>query len=108
MALNFPAVQEKLKSRAVWIGFAAEFVATTIFVFNVIAANLSWNRPTFSVLHIAVTVGLSITVLATSIGHLTGGQINPVVSLSFMTTKRIHPIDGTLYIFGQFLGGRYD
>lgn len=106
MALNLADIRAKLKSRAVWIGFTAEFLATTIFVFNVVGANLSWNGAVFSVHHTAATIGFSITVLATSIGHLTGGQINPVVSLSFITTKRIHPIDGILYICGQFLGGK--
>lgn len=106
MTLNLPDIQEKLKSRTLWIGFAAEFLATTIFVFNVVGANLSWNSSSFSVLHIAVTIGFSIAVLAAAIGHLTGGQINPVVSLSFIATKRIHPIDGALYICGQLIGGK--
>lgn len=96
----------KDKFRRLWVGFAAELLATCFFVFNVVGATLmnpSWPAP--NVLHIAITAGLSTTVLATAIGHLTGGQINPVVSLSFTLTQRIHPIDGLVFVFAQLLGG---
>ncbi|KAK3754466.1 hypothetical protein QZH41_006770 [Actinostola sp. cb2023] len=65
------SVKDKLRSRRLWVGFAAEFLATALFVFLVVGATLSWNTSP-SVIHIAVTVGLSIAVLAAAIGHLTG------------------------------------
>ncbi|KAK3754467.1 hypothetical protein QZH41_006771 [Actinostola sp. cb2023] len=65
------SIKDKLRSRRLWVGFAAEFLATALFVFLVVGATLSWNTSP-SVIHIAVTVGLSIAVLAAAIGHLTG------------------------------------
>jgi hypothetical protein len=105
-SVNPKTLKEKLRDRQLWVGFAAEFLATAVFVFMVCGATLRWSSSSPFVLHIALTVGLSIATLASTIGHITGGQINPVVTLGFIVTRRLHPLKGFLIIVGQFLGGK--
>lgn len=92
----------ELKKRQFWVGCAAELMATTLFVFLVCASTL--GQPS-SVSHIASTAGLSITTLALCIGHITGGQLNPVVPFALMATRKLGVLKGVFYAMSQFLGG---
>jgi len=40
-----------------------------------------------------------------TIGHLSGGLINPVVSIALMATRKISILEGVFYTLAQFLGG---
>jgi aquaporin PIP len=46
-----------------------------------------------------------ITTLAFAIGDLSGGHMNPAVTVSMLATKNISPIRGCLYIVSQCVGG---
>lgn len=77
-----------------------------MFVFLVCGSAL--NRPSSAdfVVHISFTAGLSIATLAMTIGHLSGGLINPVVSIALTATRKISILEGVFYTLAQFLGGR--
>lgn len=95
-----------LRKRKFWICVGGEFFATTMFVFLVCGSAL--NRPSSAdfVVHISFTAGLSIATLAMTIGHLSGGLINPVVSIALTATRKISILEGVFYTLAQFLGGR--
>jgi aquaporin Z len=53
---------------------------------------------------IALAHGLAIGVMASAVGHISGGHFNPAVTLGFLVTRRITPMLAGVYWVAQFLG----
>jgi MIP family channel proteins len=53
---------------------------------------------------IALAHGLTIMVMAYSLGHVSGGHFNPAVTVPMLITKRIEPGKAVLYIAAQLAG----
>jgi len=90
---------------------AAEFVAMVLFVWSGTGAAVSSNRwinegenDPAALLGIAIAFGFTISVLAYGIGHISGGHINPAVTLAFMVLKKQSIVAGLLYMLAQFVG----
>jgi len=91
---------------------AAEFIATGMFVWGGCGAAISSNRWAVDSLligpsaltSIALGFGLSITVLAYMVGHISGGHINPAVTLAFMLLRLQSITAGLLFMVAQCLG----
>jgi aquaporin Z len=52
----------------------------------------------------SLSFGLAITVLAYGIGDISGGHINPAVTLSMVLTRNMTPSRGLAYFISQMLG----
>ena len=55
-------------------------------------------------LGISIAFGLSISVLAYGVGHISGGHINPAVTLAFMVLEKQSIVAGLLYMVAQCVG----
>ncbi|KAJ1444384.1 aquaporin-like protein [Pelagophyceae sp. CCMP2097] len=83
---------------------ASEFLAATLFVYiccgtaTGVAGTPGW------VLHVALTFGLTITVLAYTIGHHSGGQINCAVTLGLVLAGLKEPRQAALNAAAQLCG----
>jgi aquaporin Z len=53
---------------------------------------------------IALAHGLAIGVMASAVGHISGGHFNPAVTLGFLVARRIEPVLAVVYWAAQFLG----
>ena len=53
---------------------------------------------------VALAHGLAIGVMASAVGHISGGHFNPAVTLGFLVTRRIEPLLAGVYWVSQFLG----
>src|SRR5688500_15058194 len=53
---------------------------------------------------IAFAHGLTIAVMASAVGHISGGHFNPAVTLGFLVTRRIVPALAVVYWLAQFAG----
>jgi aquaporin TIP len=53
---------------------------------------------------IALAHGLAIGVMASAVGHISGGHFNPAVTLGFLVTRRIEPALAVVYWVAQFVG----
>lgn len=91
-----------------------EFVATTLFIFaGTLSATSTGHKlagmgeasDVARTLPIAMVFGVSIMVLAFSIGHLTGGHMNPAVSSLMLFRRQISPLKMICYWLAQFTGG---
>ncbi|KAH7692214.1 Major intrinsic protein [Dioscorea alata] len=88
----------------------AEFIATAIFVFAAEGSVLSlvkmemdtWTES--GLLVVAVAHGLAFTVAVAGAMNLSGGHVNPAVTLSLMITGRISVVRAVLYWVAQLLG----
>ena len=54
---------------------------------------------------IAVAHGSAIALLVSAIAHLSGGHINPAITLAAMLTNRVSIANGVSYVFAQLIGG---
>jgi len=85
----------------------AEFVGSGLFVYVACgaAANTSnFLTPGPVTIAIALAFGLTLFTLCFMIGHISGGHLNPVISIVFVALRKISKIRGVMYVLAQFLG----
>lgn len=94
-----------------WRATLAEFVGTLIFVFvsagAVVTSGLAQEDRALDparILVISLAHGLPIALLVGSLGSISGGHFNPVITLAFIITGRISIVRGIMYGLGQFFG----
>ena len=81
----------------------AEFVGTFALVF-VGAGSIVVAAPGGdALLAVALAHGLTIAVMASAVGHISGGHFNPAVTLGFLVTGRMAPALAAAYWLSQFL-----
>jgi len=85
----------------------AEFVGTFALIFfgaGAICAN-EMTKGGVGLLGIALAHGLAIGIMVTAIGHISGGHLNPAVTIGFWVTRKMSTFDALLYWFAQLAGG---
>lgn len=94
--------------------YTAEFIGTTLLVLfgcgtTVAAAALlgamGMLAPAFSTLTVAAAFGLAVAVLTLSFGKISGGHLNPAVSVALWVRGKMSVKDLLGYIIAQFAGG---
>lgn len=84
--------------------YIAEFIGTMILVIGgcgtaiLAGAKVGW-------LGVSLAFGLSLLVIAYAIGHVSGGHVNPAVTIGLALTGKFEKSKALGYIFAQFLGG---
>ena len=53
---------------------------------------------------IAICHGLAIAFLVMATAHISGGHLNPAVTLGIMLSRNIRPVRGLMYIIAQLIG----
>jgi aquaporin TIP len=84
----------------------AEFVGTFALVFvgaGSIATAGEIGDP--SLIGVALAHGLVIGVMASAVGHISGGHFNPAVTFGFLVTRRMAPALAAVYWVAQLVGG---
>lgn len=87
--------------------FIAEFIGTFALIFigagSIIASPASGSAMG-TLVGIALAHGLTIAVMGSSVGHISGGHLNPAVTVGMMATGKIDLPKGIGYIVSQVLG----
>jgi len=94
----------------------AEFIAMTLFVFvgcgSAVSSQINEQSSTnndqqtdifFDTLGVSLAFGIGIAVLAYTIAPISGGHINPAVTLAFVVLKKMSIVDGLMYMVVQFV-----
>ncbi|WP_295014867.1 MIP/aquaporin family protein [uncultured Microbacterium sp.] len=76
----------------------AEAISTFLFVFSIIGATNSKSPLA------ALAIGLALTVLVYASGHISGGHLNPAVSLGVLLRGRMTVVEFGVYVVSQFVG----
>lgn len=89
-----------------WQKYLAELVATFIFIF-ICAGSVLANWQTggsVGLLGIALASGLTLTAMIYSVFHISGGHLNPAVTIALLATGKIKPLNALGYVVSQMLG----
>lgn len=101
---------DELMKPAMVRAYVAEFLGTMFFVLIGTGAVIGVTAGTGSVdsgaiVAIAIAHGLGIALMVYVTAKISGGHINPAVTLAMIVTQRIKPGPGFVYIVAQVLGG---
>ncbi|CAL1528817.1 unnamed protein product [Lymnaea stagnalis] len=79
----------------------AEFLGVALFVF--IGCTSVYN--TQNIVGVAIAHGLTIALLVTATGAISGGQLNPAVTLALFISREITAVKALLFVLAQVVGG---
>lgn len=82
----------------------SEFIGTMLLTLICISTGLPIANKTVPDLNGALVAGFTIATLIVNFGHLSGAQLNPAVTVSFLVSSGIDLIRGCCYIGMQLLG----
>jgi aquaporin TIP len=90
-----------------WRAVAAEFIATGLFVFigtgTAVVVQATVADFGSQMIMISFAYGLALAVLIAATAHISGGHVNPAVSLSLALSGKIKVSTAALYIAGQLV-----
>ncbi|HEY8477414.1 MAG TPA: MIP family channel protein [Chloroflexota bacterium] len=85
----------------------AEFIGTFALIFigagSIVAAGIAGAAG--GLVGVALAHGLTIAVMVSALGHVSGGHFNPAVTFGFLVTGRLSPATCLVYWIAQLLGG---
>ena len=81
--------------------YISELIGTFVLVFVGTAAVTIAHA---NVVGIGLAFGLAVTIMAYSVGAISGGHFNPAVTLGMWINKRISGADAVYYVIFQFIG----
>ncbi|EDW01347.1 aquaporin AQPAn.G [Drosophila grimshawi] len=90
----------KSKDLRLWQALIAEFIGNLILNFFACGACTQQEDGTFK----ALAFGLGVFMAITIIGHLSGGHVNPAVTVAMLVAGRISVLRAVFYIVFQCLG----
>jgi aquaporin Z len=79
--------------------YVAEFVATFLLTLAVLTS-LTFSLP----LATPIAAGLTLMIMVYAIGPISGAHLNPAVTLSLLSIKKVSNLDAVLYIVAQLIG----
>lgn len=89
---------------------AAEFIGTFSVVFVAAGAICAdrylqlQNQPSFGLVGIALAYGLATAIMVVAFAHVSGGHLNPAVTIALWVTRRLGTLQSLFYCVAQLLG----
>lgn len=96
---------DDVRSLTFWKALFAEFLGTFILVLVAVGSTVQgWSKGELDIVQIALTFGLAVATAVWIIGHISGGHINPAVTIAMLVTRRISLIRAIMFIVCQCVG----
>lgn len=92
-----------------WRAVSGEYLSTVIFVLLSLGSTVNWaaeeeKPPPANVVLIALCFSLSIATMVQCFGHISGGHINPAVTVAMVITRKLSLAKALFYVVAQCLG----
>ncbi|GFO38635.1 Aquaporin [Plakobranchus ocellatus] len=94
---------EDLLTPNLWLALPAEMLGTL--AITLLGCGSWWRAFDENYTHVALTFGLTVATVVWIFNHISGGHVNPAVTLAALFTRRVSIIRGVLYIISQIIGG---
>lgn len=103
---------DDIKSLRFWKAVIAEFIGTLLLVMIGCGSFSAWETPNNGshisnaarIVQISLSFGFGIATLVWVFGHVSGGHLNPSVTMAFFITRRISLARAVMYVIGQCVG----
>jgi MIP family channel proteins len=88
----------------------AEFIGTFTLIFFSIGAICAdqylraAGQPAIGIVGTAIAYGLAYAIMISAVGHISGGHLNPAVTVGFWVTRRLNTLQALFYWIAQLLG----
>lgn len=94
----------ELRSSSFWRAVLAEFLGSLLYALLGLGASLRWAPGPPSVLGAALAFGLAQATLVQVLGHVSGGHVNPAITLAFLLASQLSLARALGYMLAQLLG----
>ncbi len=102
--LGMAAGVDDIRTASFWRAVVAEALGTLFLVFIGCGSCITWGEQRPTVVGIALCFGLAVATIVWSIGHVSGGHINPAVTGAFLITRKISLLRAVFYVIAQGAG----
>ena len=82
----------------------AEFVATFALIFVGAGASILAAIGSIDLLAVALAHGLVLAIMISGVGHISGGHVNPAVTIALWTAGKVATPRAAIYVVAQLLG----
>lgn len=100
---KFLGVKEIIKSKILFKQLIAEFLGTFLFLALVLSASLDYGNNKSNVV-VALANGFIVATVVQIFGHISGGHINPAVTVGALVCGHIKPLKAVCYVIMHVLG----
>ncbi|XP_054253092.1 aquaporin-6 [Indicator indicator] len=94
----------ELRSSSFWRAILAEFLGSLLYALMGLGASLRWVPGPPSVLGAALAFGLAQATVVQALGPVSGGHINPAITLAFLMASQLSLLRALGYLLAQLLG----
>ncbi|XP_066841833.1 lens fiber major intrinsic protein [Anser cygnoides] len=94
----------ELRSSSFWRAVLAEFLGSLLYALLGLGASLRWAPGPHGVLGAALAFGLAQATLVQALGHVSGGHLNPAITLAFLLASQLSLPRALGYLLAQLLG----
>jgi aquaporin-4 len=104
---------DDLRSGYFWISLVAEAIGTFVLVLIGCGTCLggvnadgetSWENSEPTKVQISLAFGLAVATVVWNVAHISGGHVNPAVTIAMLCARRISIVRAALYVFAQCAG----
>ncbi|NXT22319.1 MIP protein, partial [Syrrhaptes paradoxus] len=94
----------ELRSSSFWRAVTAEFLGSLLYAMLGLGASLRWSPGPPSVLAAALAFGLAQATLVQVLGQVSGGHVNPAITLAFLVASQLSVLRALGFLLAQVLG----
>ncbi|NXK87825.1 MIP protein, partial [Formicarius rufipectus] len=94
----------ELRSSSFWRAVLAEFLGSFLYALLGLGASLRWAPGPPSVVGSALAFGLAQATLVQALGHVSGGHVNPAITLAFLLASQLSLPQGGVWGAGRGRG----
>ncbi|CAL1276801.1 unnamed protein product [Larinioides sclopetarius] len=98
-------LKEELTDQHFWKAVRTEFLATLLLTVLGCGSCLRWMTASAVELRVALAFGLAVATLVQCVGQVSGGHMNPAVTVALLVTRHISVARSAAYVLAQCLGG---